>query len=189
MCGGGGVRKGGGEEFDVSGWRFFTLREGWGEQKFQRGAGVLYTARDNAVLGMNTRCGLKATAFRGCSQCLKPYKLLLVKSLSVLIYSLTISIQRLKYFWNSWIWEQVFKGNYVSFALFIFLVCPGGWGILLRGMSQIWDISTPFLILARGKDISVMTNWKFNIYLPMPVRLPGVLLMGCCPGPSCSKAD
>ena len=37
---------------------------------------------------------IKSNAFRRCLQCLKPYKLLLMKILSVLIYSLTISIQK-----------------------------------------------------------------------------------------------
>ena len=74
-----------------------------------------------------------------------------------------MSIQK-KFLWHSWSWEQVFKGNYIF--LFNYLFFPGGWGILLRSMSQKLGIWTPFLAHGMGIWLNENSNCLMSGGLP-----------------------
>ena len=122
---------------------------------------------------------IKSNAFRRCLQCLKPYKLLLMKILSVLIYSLTISIQ--KHFFST------AEAESRCFRVIIFLLhdlfSPSmSWGP--RHFIASYEPSMRHLktFCHFGPREGHLTNWKFNIYFPMHVRLPSGLFRGCCSG-------
>ena len=97
---------------------------------------------------------IKSNAFRRCLKCLKPYKLLLMKILSVLIYSLTISIQK-HFFSTAEAESRCFR---VIIFLLHYLFSPSmSWGprhFIASYEPSMRHLNTfHFFILARGKDI------------------------------------
>ena len=124
---------------------------------------------------------IKSNAFRRCLQCLKPYKLLLMKTLSVLIQLQFNNIYQKKVFLAQLKLRLSRCLRVIIFCTIYFpLVCPGGWGILLRRMSQVWGIWKLFVILARGKDIWPTENsiYIFQCMWGCPRGCSGVVAQG-----------